>query len=162
MRKLNALYPFTNNRKSLSPMQTSLSENQFDQRAEPYTTFSPFFLSFQTIACVCSAAKLLMSPSTALFRSGSLKPFPSAVLNSHHWIIDYLSPLWIGFIEPSEWWCCSRWSGRAPQLSYSLTNICLFFNLPRDFLRAVARSKPFDICQDCQMACACVCVSKWH
>lgn len=62
----------------------------------------------------------------------------------------------IGFIKQRSWWCCFQWNGRALQLSY-FTNICLFFNLPRDFLQAMAQSKPFDICQDCQMAWACVC-----
>lgn len=45
MRKLNVQYLFTNNRNALFPLQTSLSENQFDHRAELYSTFSPFFSS---------------------------------------------------------------------------------------------------------------------
>lgn len=77
---------------------------------------SPFYLfslwSFQKNKCEATS-ELLMSLWTASLCSGSLEPFPTCVLNIHHWIIDYSFATinWFHWTEhlmmlqPAKWLC---------------------------------------------------------
>lgn len=148
---------------------TSIPTHHQKLSFHPFNIFSLHgpFRHIKALVQGAATSELLMSLSTASLCSGSLEPFPTYVLNSpslKHWLFlgcSKLVSLNGGFDDgaASEW----MW----PAAFIFLHKYLSIFLFAKSLSLSPAQSKPFDICQDCQMvwehvALGCVSVCAQH
>lgn len=145
-------------------------------RFQPITKNSAFihffplrgpFRHIKALVQGAATSELLMSLSTASLCSGSLEPFPTYVLNSpslKHWLFLGCGKL-LSLNGRFDDGAAGEWMW--PAAFIFLHKYLPIFLFAKSLSLSPAQSKPFDICQDCQMvrehvALGCVSVCAQH